>query len=232
MRTARLGGRKVRRISRSFLSGTSLVAILAAGVPAAADAATLYWDANGPAPFVGGDGSWNTTALTWSLNSDGMSGPFQAWVNGTFNGAVFAGSGGTVVIDDDVDAQDLLFHSDYILRSSGGARLILAGWPFITVAAGVTADIEATISGTTGFVKIGGGTLRLSGMSDFAGSIGIIDGRVEAANLDNAGAASSLGLGSTNPAEFVFENGTLAYVGAANATTNRGMLFHMGGPRR
>src|SRR5918992_5386079 len=76
--------------------GASLFAVTMLALPVAAHAQqNRNWDANGTGLGNGGTGISNTTAATWSPNTDGISGPYTAWINATFDNAIFGGTAGT-----------------------------------------------------------------------------------------------------------------------------------------
>ncbi len=118
----------------------------------------------------GGSGSWNLTDTNWT-NAEGDAN--AAW-NSKF--AVFAGSAGTVTIDDAITFTGLQFMTDgYTIASGSGALTITDAQTAVRVDPNVTATISAPIGGTGGINKLDSGTLILNGDHTYTGDT-IVDG--------------------------------------------------------
>ncbi|TWT42287.1 hypothetical protein RAS1_34170 [Phycisphaerae bacterium RAS1] len=123
-------------------------------------AADVTWD-NGSANFT-----WDNVSLNWSG---------AAWNNAAGDGAVFGASGvGAINVAMPVFADSLSFTVDGYSLAGPGSINIMAGSStqttgVVNVAAGATAGISAGINSALGFQKIGTGTLKLSGVNNFAG---------------------------------------------------------------
>ena len=158
-----------------------------------AEAANLYWDANGGAAGVGGTGAWDTTSAFWSSSAAGL----DAAAVGTFTSsevAYFAGNSGVVTLAAPVTIGGLVFVSDgYRLD---GAELTLASVdpqvaPEIFVGRALQADFGLGLAGADGFTKTGGGSLRLTAASNYAGLTTIADGVLVITRADALGADPS-----------------------------------------
>ena len=171
--------------------------LIAALTPLTAPAVTLNW--------LGGDGEWNTSSVQWS-------GDATVWPStGEDNDAVFgAGTGSVQVASGGIFANDLSFAVDgYVI---GGAALGLNGIsPTLYAAPAVTGRVDAVLSGGSGLVKDGGGTLLLTGANTWSGPTLVRAGTLR---VGNGGATGTLGGGS---AATLLPGATLAYFRSNNA---------------
>jgi autotransporter-associated beta strand protein len=150
------------------------------------------WNGNGLASssqMGGGDGTWSTTAATWTDTTGSVTAPMQPQPGF----AIFGGAAGTVTLDNsagNVSATGLQFASDgYVMD---GDTLALAGSngtaPMIRVGNGSsagaswTATINNVIAGSDGLIKSDLGTLVLAGANTYGGDTTINGGTLEAAN--------------------------------------------------
>ncbi|MDM7852273.1 autotransporter-associated beta strand repeat-containing protein [Pseudochrobactrum kiredjianiae] len=171
--------------------------------------ADLYWDANGTSVGSGGTGTWNLTALTWSPNSDGVSGPYRAWNNTALDNTIFAGTAGTVTLGAAISVHNLTFTTNNYTLS--GNTLTLAGsQPVITTNTGITSTISSVVAGTAGFTKDGAGTLVLTGTNSFTGNLLLVAGLLSV-NTDAA-------LGAAGNQVITSGGTTLIATGALNAS--------------
>ena len=171
--------------------------------------ADLYWDANGTSVGSGGTGTWNLTALTWSPNSDGVSGPYRAWNNTALDNTIFAGTAGTVTLGTAISVHNLTFTTNSYTLS--GNTLTLAGSPpVITTNTGITSTISSVVAGTAGFTKDGAGTLVLTGTNSFTGNLLLVAGLLSV-NTDAA-------LGAAGNQVITSGGTTLIATGALNAS--------------
>ncbi len=144
-------------------------------------AAVFNWD--------GGAGAWDTTTLNWD-------GGANAWpAAGTDHEAVFGGTAGTVTINnantDPVAAHRLTFNSSgYVID---GDTLTFNGTnPILFVNGGVSATIEAPITGSGLLQRTSNGQLTIGGSSSntFSGTTRFVDNSVTW--LDKSGGAFAL----------------------------------------
>ncbi|UIJ44831.1 autotransporter-associated beta strand repeat-containing protein [Sphingomonas cannabina] len=160
---------------------------------AQAQDANRNWDANSTTPGNGGTGTWDTSGLNWSPNTDGTSGPYDApWNNLLLDNAIFGGTAGTVTLGVPITAHNLTFNiAGYELT---GNTLTLSGTtPTISVNTGVTgtATISSVLAGTNGLTKAGAGILFLDGANTFSGGITLSGGTLRASDNAAFGAASN-----------------------------------------
>ena len=119
-------------------------------------AASLTWDislGNG-ATITGGTGTWTNGLGNWNTGAGDTT-----WNNATPDAATFGGTAGTVTLGGAVNVSNITFDADYLI-DGGGNTLTLAS---STITTNTNATLNATLDGTTGLVKSGGGTLSLSG---------------------------------------------------------------------
>jgi autotransporter-associated beta strand protein len=151
-----------RDFTASALVFLLLVAICA-GATRDAGATTYYWDTNGA---TAGSGSAGGAAANWLSNSwaaspggTAVTGPWPNTQPDNDDGAVFAGTAGTVNLDADVYANALIFQThNYAVASTGGALHLVGTNPTITVnlpASNNTATISAPITADDGFTLAG-----------------------------------------------------------------------------
>ena len=116
----------------------------------------VSWSAAASGTAIGGSGTWSTVGMRW-VNGTGRMVPV------TTSQAVFSGSAGTVTVSGQVGAAGLAFQSSGYLLTGGTIAVASGGSrPAIDVAAGVTSTIAATLSGSSGIVKTGSGTLAVT----------------------------------------------------------------------
>ncbi|MGH8046041.1 MAG: beta strand repeat-containing protein, partial [Chthoniobacterales bacterium] len=187
-------------------------------LPRAESASNLYW--------IGGDGTWDTTELDWTLDS-GLLPPFQAWDNLALDTAFFTGTAGTVSLSEPITATGLSFGTDGYIVS--GNTLTLNASTTIDSSTG-TQTISSVIAGAaTGLTKTGAGTIVLSGANTYIGATTISGGTLSVkgsgASIGVASAsASTMSVGSAADATLRIENGgsvknTSATLGGASGTT-------------
>lgn len=177
----------LRARTRRLILRISISTLLAASATA-----QLQWDPTGGAAGAqGGSGDWLTS-------NDG-----KPWWNGTTNvawtnglDAIFSGGAGSVaangIVVDDIDFGNFPTLTGSLELGMG------EGEHQITTNAITT--ISASISGTEGFVKLGAGTLTLSGSNTFQGQVSInqgtlvlgSDSAIGSANRVSVAAGSSL----------------------------------------
>ncbi|MDQ8728877.1 autotransporter-associated beta strand repeat-containing protein [Bradyrhizobium sp. LHD-71] len=134
----------------------------------------------------GGTGMWRAGDPNW-LNADGS----QSTVWGSVHG-VFEGNPGTVTIEGPQSFETLEFVSDgYNLVAGQNGALTATGTARLW-AEGVrtTATIATSITGTGGIVKIGAGTVVLTGANTYSGGTAIDAGTLSVSSDANLGDAS------------------------------------------
>jgi fibronectin-binding autotransporter adhesin len=114
--------RRLRTVARA----AALCAALAGA--GAAQAQTLYWDANGGLAGTGGTGTWNASTANWADTALGIGlppiGSVPRFWPGANASAVFAGTAGTVTLVGALAANDLKFQtSGYTLAGSGSVTV-------------------------------------------------------------------------------------------------------------
>ena len=160
---------------------------------------TQFWDGahvNGTT-IEGGTASWDNFNNNWT-NAAGTTN--ASWQNGVAN---FGAVAGTVTLVDNINAQGLVFGTTgYVIQGSGAFTLNLVGGaapaPFITVTGGLTATINAPITGSAGLTSNGGGTLVLTNAANaYTGGTTITGGGAVSIAADGALGATGVGNGVT-----------------------------------
>ncbi len=153
-----------------------------------------YWDADGSvSTATGGSGVWESATANRSWRGEQGStaggGLPTYWVNSPYDDAVFAGTAGTVTINGTVTANDLSFQTSGYQVTEG--TLALGGVaPAVSVTTGA-AEIQSTVTGTTGLNKTGAGALMLSGGTSYSGGTTVSAGTL----LANSPSGSATGTG-------------------------------------
>lgn len=184
----------VRRFVSRVLAAT--MAIVLVGQSWAAD--QVWLDANP-------DNTWSTSVTNWDAG--------VVWVNG--NSAIFGGAGEAVDISGTVDVSNITFNvSGYTIGDADNdGTLTLIGAPGVisVVNAGHTNTISENIAGANGFIKMGAGTLQLTGNGNtLAGQLVISNGTVRL-SPDNP---TALGAAGTGNETIVTDGATLDLNGA------------------
>jgi fibronectin-binding autotransporter adhesin len=187
---------RIQRGYRHLLCGVSVGVLALASLPAAAQDATRYWDANGALPGSGGSGNWNTTSQLWSESNSDVLGLYYPWNNAGLDNAIFgvtaAGTtttAGTVTLTQPITVHNMTFQrvNGWIL--SGGVLTLAGVAPTIDTA--TTATINSVLAGTAGLVKSGASTLALTGTNTFSGGITLSGGSLTADDDAALGALSN-----------------------------------------
>ena len=132
----------------------------------------ISWSATASGTAIGGSGTWNDVGMRW-VNGTGRMEPV------TTARAVFSGSAGTVTVSGRVAAAGIGFQSTgYLLQ--GGTVALASGTsrPVIEVAAGTSGTIAALLSGSTGLMKTGSGTLAFTRPLGISGTVQVAAGRL------------------------------------------------------
>jgi autotransporter-associated beta strand protein len=218
----------------------SICAIVVGGVPV--NAATLYWDTDASVSGnnlvngdgLGGSGNWNLSNTNWWDTTN-----LVAWPNTNVDRAVFSGPsavGGisvprTVTLDSGITANRLDFlRGGYSL--TGGDLTLAGATPTLFTAFGETATIDSLLQGTDGFVKIGGGTIRLTNPNNTYTGTTTISGGILSINSNGALGQDSSPIIVTGSATRGFEGGALMLAGgySSGVTLTRSVSLQGLGP--
>lgn len=178
----------------------------------------------------GGDGIWQNTAGNdnWTDSTGSVSGPYAS---GSF--AVFAAAPGTVTIDNslgNVTTPGMQFASNGytingdVLTLAGPSNIIRVG-DGTSAGAGMTATIDAGLTGTGALQKTDLGTLVLNGDNSYSGGTQIQAGTLSVSRDANLGAATggiSIGDGVLRTTATMTSARSVALTGAASALTDAG----------
>ena len=200
-----------------------------------------FWDGDGGPKFNGtvdgGNGSWhiggsdnNWTGPDGSINA--------AYADGTF--AIFAGTGGTVAVDNGggaVTASGMQFASDgYLL---GGDALTLVDAQSVirvgdgtTAGAAFTATIANDLTGAAQVVKTDAGRLILSGINSYTGGTLIDEGVLSIADdvsLGDIAGSITINQGTLETTANLASARNITLDGAATILTDTGTTFLAGG---
>lgn len=146
-----------------ILTSACVLALLSAPL----EAADIYWDGPNTSPtgsITGGSGTWDNSLTNWT-NATGTSN--KAW--DAADSAIFSGSAGTVSVTESIAASGIAFQTDGYALTGSGALSINGPSLTIATATDMSADIVTSISGSGALVKIGAGTLTLSGTTSHTG---------------------------------------------------------------
>ncbi|WP_419816090.1 autotransporter-associated beta strand repeat-containing protein [Glacieibacterium sp.] len=179
-----------------------------------------YWDGSdmaGDGSIGGGAGSWGASNTNWTTAA-------PSTLNASWQGglASFGGSAsGTVTITGSQAIHDLQFTTTgYVLAAGVGGALDTSVASFVATGTGVTATIDAPITGTGSLAKQGLGTLTLTGTSTYAGGTTLTAGTLIVGGDSALGTGVlTLGGGST-----LGSTGTVAYLMNAIHTSALGTV--------
>ncbi len=170
----------------------------------------MFWDGDGHGAnglIDGGDGTWTLTSPNWTDENGWAQGPMTP-VPGF---AVFAGTDGTVVVDESAGALSVTgmqFAADGYMLIGDGLNIVGAGGDAVirvgdgtAAGADMTATIAPDLSGLSRLVKDDLGTLILAGTNGYAGGTLIAAGTLQI----GAGGTSGSIVGD------VSNNGVLAF---------------------
>lgn len=147
----------------------------------------LYWDSNGAADGVGGDGAWDNSITNWNTLASGTATP-SAWSPSA--AAIFSGSAGNITVDNVAANAGLRFDTGGYALNSG--TITLGGFATVTTDdTNTVTTINSRLSGTSGLIKSGSGELILTGNNDFSGNIGIALGTLTVSGSGQLGAAGN-----------------------------------------
>ena len=238
---------KLYRFARRSLVVAIVCLIIAHSTPMRA--ATVFWDLNGATALSGSSapsGVWNATNLFWNPNSSG-SGATAAWTANdvaTFSAGTDAVSNYTVTVEGTQDITGLTFEEGTVLLTGGTLRIGggAATANTFTVNSNIVAEIASTIDGaaigTTGFVKAGTGTLKLSGTNTFSGTLSLTAGTLVVGSNSALGTSSVVlynasflqgdGVARTvaNDLTLVVSNNAIGTISGASDLLFTGQLVH------
>jgi autotransporter-associated beta strand protein len=177
-------------------------------------AVTQYWDGSNAANngvIGGGSGAWNTTTANWT-NAAGTAN--SLWSSGT---AVFESTGGAVTIGAPLNVQGLIFGvTGFTLSGASALHLIgsSSSAPTISVTnPGTIATINTPLTGASGFIANGAGTLALTyAVNTFTGGATVTNGTLQ---IGTPAAVGSPGLGPI----------TVTHGGTLDLVFNEGGIF-------
>jgi len=178
---------------------------------------TVSWNLG--TTFSGGvvaTGADNTADFSENL----LTGPLSITLDGnqTIGNLVFGDTGN-------------LYGTTVSAGSSGTLTLaVSSGSPTIAVTNGLT-TISSGLSGTSGFTKVGSGTLTLTAANTFTGHTTIAEGTLQISSI-NSSATTAQSLGKDNSTITLgagATQGTLEYIGAAAGTISRPFTLGGGG---
>lgn len=168
-----------------------------------ARAATAYWDASGLGTSQGGSGIWDLSSTNWTAaQSDGLP---LVWNNTGTQTANLGGTAGTLTVASGttINVNNITFATTgYSINGADSSSILnLNGTtPTIAVGAGISAAINAVISGSN-VTKTGTGTLTLGTGNQLGGgtfNIASFGGTVLVTNTAAVNGATNNGLGSNS----------------------------------
>jgi len=220
---------------RSKIAAVVGTVLALSGVASVHAANTLYWDSNGGADGVGGDGVWQGAAGNWASNSAGTT--TASWANANRDTADFRGTAGSVGISGTVEAGQLSFNAGGYTLSGGAITLGRAagtgsatlinfanGSGTNTISSPITiSDSDNSGAATYTLINNTAGTLTL-------GSIALTT------SGGSASGAKTLTLAASNASGTVIVNGDLTKgltgtasaslaIGNASSSTNNGTFY-------
>jgi autotransporter-associated beta strand protein len=143
----------------------------------------------------GGSGTWDNVTTNWTDSSGTHT---LAWGTDT---AIFAGTAGTVTLGANISFQTIEFQTTgYVINANAGNTfsLIPSTGADILANSGITATINAPLTGSGSVTKSGTGTLILGGASTYTGGTTIIAGAIQLGINNALPATTALTLNSTN----------------------------------
>ncbi len=192
---------------------------------------TQYWDLNGDTAGAGGPAAtntWNGSTTNWNPKADGTD-PTVAWSPGStavFAAGTDATGAYTVTVDGTPDITGLSFEEGAVTLTNGTA-LRLTDTTLAYVAEGLTATVATPLSDDAGgreLVKVGAGTLVLSGANSYSGATSVAQGTLVLSG-DNSAAAGGM---AVNGGVVRFESPASINGTARNVTNNAGGVVVFG----
>jgi autotransporter-associated beta strand protein len=233
------------RIDVKFLRVFAASLVLVIQVASPILAADFYWDSDGNAvgnqvdgTGLGGSGTWDSSSLLWWDSASDV-----AWSNTTPDRAIFTGPfvGGTptstnVTVGGSLSANALSFlRSGYTL--TGGDITLGGSSPQLFAAFGETATINTQILGSSGLVKAGAGSIRLTNsLNSYTGTTSIQNGSLVINSAAALGGTGAVNISTTNTTPLNgnligFNGGSLVLDGTSSGFTfGRDINFEGRGP--
>lgn len=184
-----------------------------------AGAITLLWDtvSGDGGTTTGGSGTWTTGLGNWNTGANDA-----IWSSATPDSAMFNGTGGTVTLGGAVTVGGMTFNVSGYTVAGGGNVLTLSN-STITTNFG-SATISAVLSGTTGLIKNGAGTLNLTANNTYTGTTTINAGSLFLGSGTNSGSVSGdiINNGALVFANFSGVNLAQTISGTGRVTSNLG----------
>ncbi len=224
-----------------------VVSLLATGGMLSAQ--NLVWGPDGSGPPTGGTGLWNLTGLLWTADDGGS---YQAWPGSSGAQAIFGGTGGTVTVGENVQAEKLLFTTDGYVLQGGTIRLSTSSQRVTITARNAedTVTINSDIRVGAGDLAINGpGTVNIGGNISFDtwGNLAISNATTRlmlsssapslsfsylifGGSTSNEGGGGSLTIdntGATGNTSISFNYGTYTYYGDSTVRSNRVADYNM-----
>ena len=218
-------------------------------VAAAPQMLSLSLGGNGPASgesltVTGGRLNVYDTVTVGEFNNATLNvtgGTMSAWnvqLGNTVSGTTYTGSlnlsGGTLLVDQIAQGGGTpgawttggqVNFTGGTIKAAGAlslkAPIAVSGTGGTVDTSGFDGVASGTISGNGGITKAGNGVLTLSGNNTYTGVTRINAGSLAVAVMSNAGAPGNLGASSADPANLVFDGGTLRYNGTTTTATDR-----------
>jgi fibronectin-binding autotransporter adhesin len=184
-----------------------------------------YWDTSATAGLQAGNGTWSTSAASWSPTAGGGN-PLLSWYsNGSTLDVYFNTSGAsTVTLGQNISAKSLTFNgTGYEIAGSGSYTFTLTGG---TITANQSAIISAPLAGSNGLKKYGAADLTLSGgtSNTYGGTTTVYAGTLLLAKTGSARAIANSGLtigDNTNPAIVRYAGTSTDMMGTGTVVINR-----------
>jgi len=164
-------------------------------------AATYYWDTdadttgnNIDGTGLGGTGTWDTLLPKWWDATNLVAWPVASTDTAVFSGAFPAlglAAPKTVTLESGISANQLIFNRSGYTLTGGDLTLAGASAGFY-VQMGETVDMATQILGSSGLVKSGGGSLRLSnGGNNYSGLTTVANGSLVISSMGALGSETS-----------------------------------------
>ncbi|MBB6428147.1 autotransporter outer membrane beta-barrel domain-containing protein, partial [Sphingopyxis sp. JAI128] len=203
--------------------------------------ALRFWDGaaggRNDGVITGGDGVWqNATGNdNWTLDDATINAPF---LDSAF--AIFGAASGTVTIDHGlgaVRASGMQFTTDgYTITGDGldlvGPQSVIRVGDGTAAALGMTATINAALTGASQLVKTDLGTLVLTGLNTYTGGTAVNSGTLQIssdANLGDAAGGLTLGSGTLHSRMDLTSNRGVDLTAAGTLLTDAGTVLTLAG---